>query len=383
MTRKSHLNLPEYYESEQGDNMKILIITTGGTIGMDRDKEGVNHAERDSTSNLLRILSFKKDKMGIKEISSVSILNKDSTNVVMDDWRVIVDTIVRNYDAHDAFIVTHGTDTMGYTMAAVSFALGNLGKPVCFTGAQSPIGVIGTDTIINLDNCLRVLTERPDIVGVFLVFGTQLVTGTKVKKQTELDYDAFKCSRRFRGLAVIGNQIIYNEHEIRLHLSFYAPHAKTANKLNINNNFEPNIVALSEFPSLNPDIIINLAKSGVRGFILRSYGDGNPNVAPVGSKYDNLRPAFEYLRANKIPVMITTQTPGGVASMSQYEPAILAKELGAIPGNDISIESATVKMAWLLAQGHNYEKMCQLLATSIRGEMAICDAVCYNNKCLK
>ncbi|MCL2850984.1 MAG: asparaginase [Firmicutes bacterium] len=352
--------------------MKILIITTGGTIGMDQDSDGVNVADTNKTDNLIRILNYKKERLGIAEIVSKSILNKDSTNIVMDDWKIIVQTIVDSYDDHDAFIITHGTDTMGYTMSAVSFALGNLGKPVCFTGAQAPIGVIGTDTIINLDNCLRVLAERKDLVGVFLVFGTQIVTGTKVKKQTELDYDAFKCSRRFRGLGVIGNQIIYNEHEIALHLSFLKPYAKKAAQLDVKNAFEPNIIALSEFPSLNPDIIINLADIGVKGFVIRSYGDGNPNVASLNATYNCLRSAFDFLRKKKIPIIVTTQTPGGVASMTQYQPAIYARELGAIPGNDISIEAATVKLSWLLAQGFTYEKICELLVTSIRGEIQKC-----------
>jgi len=139
--------------------------------------------------------------------------------------------------------------------------------------------------------------------------------------------------------------------------------------LDVKSAFEPNIVALSEFPSFSPDIIVNLAKTGVKGFVIRSYGDGNPNVAAPNDTYTNLRPAFEYLREQKIPIIVTTQTPGGVASMTQYEPAILAKELGAVPGNDISIEAATVKLSWLLAQKHPYEKLRKLLATPLRGEM--------------
>ena len=351
--------------------MKILIISTGGTISHEPDQNGILKSDETSHSgsDFVRILNYKKQRVGIESINAVTILNKDSANMGMGDWGAIVDAVHKNYDLYDGFLVTHGTETMGYATAAASFALGNLGKPVCFTGSQSAFGVMGSDSILNLENCLRVLTERRDLVGVFLVFGTQIVSGSRVKKQTEFDYDAFKCPRRFRPLGVIGSDIMYNEPEIQRHLSSIKPFAKTSSELKVINKFEDKIVVLTEFPGLRSDVIIELAKSGIKGFVLRSYGSGVPNVGREDATFPSLRPAFKYLQEQKIPLVITSQAHTGVACMNIYEPSFLARELGAIPARDTTIEAAVAKLSWLLGQGKNYTQVSNLMQKNMRGGM--------------
>ena len=344
--------------------MKILIVYTGGTISSKDGDIGVF-----DSGDFVRILNYKKSKFGISKIDAKTVLNKDSGNMIMQDWQTIVDAIVAEYDNYDAFIVTHGTETMGYSTAAVSFALPNLGKPVCFTGSQSAFAAAGSDAIMNLENCLRVITTRRDLVGVFLVFGTQIVSGTRVKKQSEFDYDAFKCSARFRALGVLGSAIIFNDTEVDTHLETIINPAKTKKQLTIQNKFEDKIAVLTEFPGMRSEIIIDLAKNGTRGFILRSYGSGVPNVAVEGAKYPNLRPAFKYLQDHKIPLVITSQAHTGVACMCIYEPSILAKKLGAIAGKDICIESAVAKLAWLLGQNQSYAQICETMQKNIKGEI--------------
>lgn len=353
--------------------MKVLIISTGGTISHEPDDDGILASNETSRrgSDFVRILNYKVQRFGIDEIRSKTILNKDSGNMSMCDWQKIVDAVVEDYDNYDAFIVTHGTETMGYATSAVTFALENLGKPVCFTGSQSAFSAPGSDSIMNLENCLRVITARRDLVGVFLVFGTQIVSGTRVKKQTEFDYDAFKCSRRFRSLGLLGSKIIYNEPEIKEHLAIIKHKARNKSELVVKNKFDDRIVALSEFPGLKNEFIIDLIKSGVHGIILRSYGSGVPNIGTERDEFYNLRPAFKYLQENKIPLVITSQAHTGVACMSIYEPSFLAKELGAVPGKDISIEAAVVKLSWLLGQGKKYEQIHKLMQENLRGEIQI------------
>lgn len=350
---------------------KILVVSTGGTISQEHTDMGVavsnDNAFRGDTFS--GILSSFKDRLNLDVIDSITIMNKDSSNMISEDWKLIVKAIYDNYDDYDAFIVTHGTNTMGYAMAAVSYALGNLGKPIIFTGSQVSYGIPGTDAVMNLENILRAIVEKEELAGVFLVFGSKIITGTRVKKKTEFDYDAFKTFGRLPDIGYLGNSIMINDAALNRHLSYLGIKSKTKAGLDVKNNFDNNIISLTEFPGLKSEYIIKLAESGVKGFILRATGAGDPNVAPDGATYPSLREAFVYLQEHKIPIVVTTQAPDGVASMSVNEPGILAKELGAIPAWDMSMETMVTKLSWLIACGYSYEDIQELMITSFRGEI--------------
>jgi L-asparaginase len=351
---------------------KILLISTGGTISQSHNELGVtvstNAFKADTFASILERL---KSKFQIAEINSMAVLNKDSSNMTMLDWSTIVQAIVDQYDNYDAFIVTHGTNTMGYTTAAASFAIGNLGKAVAFTGAQVSYSIPGSDSIINLENILRVITEKPQLVGVFMIFGSKIITGTRVKKRTEFDYDAFKTFGRGADIGQIGNSISFNENALNDHMRYLGTRATTKSGLDVRANFDANIMSLTEFPGLLAENIITLAKSGVKGFVFRATGAGDPNVAPENATYPNLRKAFKYLQDHQIPIVVTTQAPDGVASMNLNTPGILAKELGAIPAFDSSMETMVSKLAWLIGNHHNYAEIKRLMLTSLRGEICI------------
>jgi len=148
-------------------------------------------------------------------------------------------------------------------------------------------------------------------------------------------------------------------------------HSKIRAGLDIKNNFDTNIVSLTEFPGLKSEIFIKLVDTGVKGFILRGTGAGDLNVAKEGADYPNLRDALKYLQEKRIPIVVTTQAPDGVASMSVNEPGILAKELGAIPAWDMSMESMVTKLSWLLGNGFDYDGIQKLMLTPFRGEIDI------------
>lgn len=169
----------------------------------------------------------------------------------------------------------------------------------------------------------------------------------------------------------IGNSIVFNEASLNRHLSYLGTRSKTKDGLDIKNSFDNNIISLTEFPGLKSEYIISLAKSGVKGFILRATGAGDPNVAKEDADYPNLREAFIYLKEHKIPIVVTTQAPDGVSSMSVNEPGILAKELGAIPAWDMSMETMVTKLSYLIANGYSYEEIQKLMITSLRGEIDI------------
>ena len=230
---------------------KILIISTGGTISQTHNQEGIaisneNSFKGDTFSD---ILNYFKEELNIEAIASKTIYNKDSSNIVPEDWEKIIDTFVEEYDNYAAFIITHGTNTMGYTCAAVSFAIENLGKPVLFTGSQVSYGTIGTDAIMNLENVLRIIADDAcKLAGVCCVFGSKVITGTRVKKQSEFEYDAFKTFGKKEDIANIGNSIVYHEEALKKHLSFLGNKSKLKSGLIVKSNFDTNIISLTEFP---------------------------------------------------------------------------------------------------------------------------------------
>ncbi len=232
---------------------KILIISTGGTISQTHTKEGIAVSNEKSfqSETFANILKNFQEKLSIDVIASKTILNKDSSNIVPEDWKKIVNTIVEEYDYYTAFIITHGTNTMGYTCAAVSFALGNVGKPILFTGSQVSYGVLGTDAVMNLENAIRIIAnDNCKLAGVCCVFGSKVITGTRVKKDNEFEYNAFRTFGNFSDIAKIGNSIQYNEVAFKKHLSFLGTQATTKNGLIIKNRFDTNILCLTEFPRI-------------------------------------------------------------------------------------------------------------------------------------
>jgi L-asparaginase len=298
-----------------------------------------------------------------------TLLSKDSSNIVPDDWDAIITTISHEYDAYDAFLITHGTNTLGYTSAALSFALGNLGKPVVLTGAQVPYGETGSDAVMNLENAARVASQRERLAGVVAVFGSHIITGVRVKKRTEFAYDAFTTFGSENSLGRIGRELSWNQVLLDRHNSFMNPTAEKARQLDVKASFEMDLVSLTEFPGLSSRFFKVLVDSGVKGILYRAAGAGDPNVAPKNVRFANLREGFEYLRAKKIPIVVTTQAAEGVASMDVNEPGKLASELGAIAAWDMSLEAMTVKLAWLLGRGFSYDEIRSSMLKSFRGEI--------------
>ena len=232
---------------------KILIISTGGTISQTHTEEGVAISnEKAFTGNtFVNTLNVLKKELDIDVIDSETILNKDSSNIVPEDWNKIIDTIVEEYDNYTAFIITHGTNTMGYTCSAVSFAIENVGKPIIFTGSQVSYGMAWTDAIINLENVVRVIADdNCKLAGVCCIFGSKVITGTRVKKKTEFEYDAFKIFGRLPDIANIGNSIVYNENALERHLKFLGNKSRFKSGLIVKNKFDTNIISLTEFPRI-------------------------------------------------------------------------------------------------------------------------------------
>jgi L-asparaginase len=357
----------------------LLVITTGGTIAQEHNEitgQGVSTEEGEARKSkkfaemLQGIADHEKYDL---EITSLSVLNKDSSNIIPADWELMIKAVVENYDAYDSFLITHGTNTLGYTCAALTFALGKLGKKVILTGSQVPFGYAGSDAVLNLENAIRVVAYKEhDLIGVLAVFGSHIITGVRVKKTTEFEYDAFKTFSAKASMGRIGRVLKMNESAMLEHNHWLEPRARVRKELDIKANFEKfeKVACLTEFPGMNPDIFEYLVKSGIEGFILRASGAGDPNVGAPEDKYRNLRGSFEFLRTKEIPIVVTTQAPDGVATMDVNNAGMMANELGAIPAWDMSIEAMTVKLAWLLGRKFPYDEVRTLMTQSFRGEIS-------------
>ena len=369
---------------------KILLIATGGTIAGEvakniRDDQAIRTAD-DFPMIVKPTVDSLKKTWGIDvEIDPIDLKNKDgeivkvdSSNILPDHWKGLAALIKEKYDDYDSFIITHGTNTLGYTCAALSFAIANSNKPIVLTGSQVPSGMPGTDALTNLSNSMRVAVwprEKSNfkrIRGVISVFGSHIITGTRVKKDTEFDYDAFK-SFAVGSIGRIGRIIHINESNLDKHLGYLTSNqyiaALKAEDLRCENEFDMNIASLTEFPGMSYKIFETLVEQNdVKAFILRSFGAGDAST--------NLVPGFEYLKRKEIPIVITTQAPNGNSNMQVNDPGLfLRKNKLAIPAFDMSIESQTTKLAWLLAKKGrkeiNYSQLCHDMTTDIRGEINV------------
>ncbi len=357
------------------------MISTGGTIAgevadaAEYPAQSIHTAQDFSDIIAGTLRQIKQDQHMDVSITPFDYQEIDSSDIKPQHWCDLAEIIQAQYDQYDAFIITHGTNTLGYTAAALSFALQNNGKRVVLTGSQVPMGQPGSDAKTNLDNAIRIACwQKHPIHGVVAVFGSRIISGTRVKKSTEFDYDAFQ-SFQTRSLGRIGRIIDINEDCLARHNRFYDDPksgifaAQTAIDLVVDNRFNQDLVSLTEFPGMNAEIFKTLVTQlGIKGIILRAFGAGD--VA------HSLTEGLQFLKQQHIPIVITTQAPNGNANMEVNEPGQFVKThaLG-IAAHDMSIEALTTKLSWLLAKQAageiDYQQLCAHMICNFRGEIDV------------
>lgn len=336
-------------------NKNILLIFCGGTISMTKNEAT---GALDIAHGADQLFKLEPRIVEIASISVCNLLNIDSTNISVADWVKIGETIQANYDRYDGFVVTMGTNTLAYASSALSFSAQNLGKPVVFTGAQIPAEAISTDARNNLVNALRVSTM--DIAGVFVVFGSKIMVGCRAKKLSEADLDAFGSF----------NEGDYGEISIgiKINREDATPHRNTPS---FKNSFDENIISLTCIPGFKVEYLNDLIERGIKGVILRGFGAGDIS-------YDFI-PFLEHARSKKVPVVVTTQCRGSTV-MGLNDPGLKALEAGVIQAFDMSMESMSTKLMWMLAQNTPYEQFKELFHTSMAGEINIKRTKFFINK---
>lgn len=356
------------------------MITTGGTIAGEiaetHQDNRMKHTAEEFSELIARAVVYLNEKHNLSiSVDSVAVAEVDSSDIEPPIWTELATTVKARYDDFDSFIITHGTNTLGYTCAALAFALVNPAKPIILTGSQVPAGLPGSDGLTNLENALRVATwprSKNPIKGVVAVFGSHIITGTRVKKDTEFDYDAFK-SFSSASIGRIGRIINISEPNLAKHVSYLStgmwPEARDAASLRCESEFDMRIASLTEFPGMSSDIFATLVeRNDVKGIVLRAFGAGDPCTRH--------RKAFEDLKGANVPLVITTQAPNGNSNFQVNEPGEYLREHElAIPAFDMSIEAQTTKLGWLLAKKSRgeltYQQICEQMVNDIRGEINV------------
>ena len=338
----------------------VLILYTGGTIGMKTDPEtGVLSPFRFDRI-VEEVPELKKFGYTLDTIAFDPPI--DSSNVTPELWARIAEVIHEQYDAYDGFVVLHGTDTMSYSASALSFMTHNLTKPVIFTGSQIPIGVIRTDGKENLITAIEIAAAqengRPIVPEVCIYFQDKLFRANRTHKHNAEQFNAFR-SENYPPLAEAGIQIQYNRAHIRRPDAFLPP-------FGISTGLETRVAVIRVFPGLHPDVFrAMLAADGVRAVVLETYGSGNAPTA------DWFIEALEETIRRGIVVLNVSQCPVGSVQMDRYETGRRLRQIGVIGGADLTTEAALTKLMYLLGQNIPPARLKEELKVPIRGEMTV------------
>lgn len=339
------------------DKISILIIYTGGTIGMREDPK--TRALSPMKFELIQEEIPELYKLGFN-IGSITFNPPiDSANMTPSIWIELAIAIKTHYTQYDGFVILHGTDTMAYTASALSYMLENLDKPVIMTGSQLPIGVLRTDGKENIITAIQMAAAkkggRAVIPEVCIYFNSQLFRGNRTTKQDSQQFSAFN-SHHYPPLATAGVDIKYNFDKINY------PGSKGI--LNINTSIDDNVIVLKIFPGLNQKYFESiLALPGLKGVILESYGSGNmptfPWVFEAIQKSTNLGIVF----------VNVSQCPGGNVKMGYYETSRVLQEAEVVGGKDITLEAAVTKLMFLLGQNLPVSEVKSYLLQNLSGEI--------------
>ena len=336
----------------------VLIIYTGGTLGMIHDEDG-SLRPFDFASILDHVPSLRQLELNLTVVAfEVPV---DSSNIAPDHWIRIGQLIYKEYNNFDGFVVLHGTDTMAYSASALSFMLENLSKPIIFTGAQLPISSLRSDARENLITSLEIAAAKKDGVAIVpevcIFFDYKLFRGNRSKKVESLYFDAFE-SENYPALAESGIEINYNLSAIWKN--------NEIQPLILHDHFDENVGILKLYPGITSSYLgAVLNTEGMKGVILETFGSGN---APTADWFIN-----ELAKAiNKGMIIINiSQCPGGKVIQGRYETSKRLQEIGVIGGMDLTLEAAITKLMITLAEETDMTEIRAKIKSSKCGELSL------------
>ena len=340
---------------------RILLLYTGGTIGMKQDPVTLALKPFNFNQILEEVPELKKFGCEIDTYSFDPLI--DSSDMQPEFWVRLAKMIQENYSRYDGFVVLHGTDTMSYTASALSFMFENLAKPVVLTGSQLPIGMLRTDGKENLISSIEIASSsdengNPVVPEVCIYFDAHLYRGNRTTKYNAENFRAFR-SANFPVLADVGIHIKFNPNNILVPDSFSEP-------LKISTALDTRVAVLRIFPGITPEVMdAILGMDGIRGVVLETFGSGN---APTAEWFtERIKNAVR----RGLLVLNVTQCQAGKVDMDAYATGIALKNEGVISGYDSTIEAALAKMFYVLGQTNDLSKAKELLNSNLRGEISI------------
>lgn len=320
---------------------KILLIGTGGTIASLPGENGL--VPQLTTKELLEMVPSLKS---LAWIESIQLLNMDSTNIRPSHWMEIAHLIKENYDNYDGFVITHGTDTMAYTAAGLSYLIQNSRKPIVLTGAQIPLAKDNSDAVRNLTDAFTYVTDNKSY-GIQIVFSGSVILGTRARKNYTRRFDAFK-SVNYPEIAHLNN------HKI-VRYTNEAYHGETVFYDYIN----PSVGLLKLVPGLKSDVLSYILEH-YDGLVIESFGTGG-----IPEYYDYFN---EIVRAvdNGKTIVVTTQVPNEGSDISLYQVGnLIKKTTGILESYDMTSEACLSKLMWVLAQTSDSQEIKKLFYTPV------------------
>jgi len=330
---------------------RVLILHTGGTIGMTATGAGYAPAPGNLETRVDSVLAGSEDELPLVSFRETEPLI-DSANATPRTWARIARILHECRSEHDGFVVLHGTDTMAYTASALSFLLPGFGKPIIVTGSQVPIGLVRSDGRQNLIGALQ-SAALEGIAEVGLLFGNQLLRGNRSTKVDAAGMDAFD-SPNLAPLATLGVDIQLNTHVIR----------SATGPPRLRGGAVPHVASLRLFPGIEASTLDNLCRSPLGGLIIEAYGSGNGPSDDV--EFLN---AIERVSQAGIVAVVVTQCLRGSVDPAAYASGSALMKAGAVPGHDMTTEAALTKLSVLLGEGLPPEQVRRLMQVDIAGEL--------------
>lgn len=335
---------------------KVLLIYTGGTIGMIEDTETGSLRPFDFNHLFNQVPELKRFNIDIDCISFEKPI--DSSNMSPKEWIKMAEIIEENYSKFDGFVILHGSDTMAFSASALSFMLENLAKPVIFTGSQLPMGKIRTDGKENLITAIEIAAAKengkPIVPEVAIYFEYSLYRGNRTHKFNAEHFQAFR-SANYPELAEAGVHIKYNHSAILKY---------STKPLIVHKNLNNHIAILKIFPGINTEVIKSVVNiPGLKALIIETFGAGNAPIIP--EMFDELAKAIN----NGMIVLNVTQCNSGSVDQGRYETSSAFNQIGVIGGKDITTEAAVAKLMFLLGSNLPLAEIKKLLSISLRGEI--------------
>ncbi len=335
---------------------RVLILYTGGTVGMGRSPGGGYQPIPGFLDKMMRRLPvFQEPEVPAWDIQQYDPL-LDSSDMQPADWSRIARDIHAAYEDYDGFLVVHGTDTMAYTASALSFMLRGLGKPVFLTGSQIPLSETRNDAMDNLLTALLMLGRFSDrIAEVCVFFDNQLLRGNRTTKIHTEGFDAF-ATPDHPPLGEVGIDFELAERRLR-------PLPDPARELKVCEIGETTVGAFRVFPGMRPSFVEALLAPPTQGLVLECFGAGNAPTDPA------LLKALRDARDRGVVVVAVPQPLYGSADLQLYANGRALLEAGVVCGHDMTVEAALTKLFYLFSRGLDPKQIRYRVQLDLRGEL--------------